>query len=508
MRKTRELGQRLLRGIFVLMLTLCIFGTGFLMTGLISHAETQVKVTSPKGANIRQEASASSTRVGGAENGEVLKVLSQVQGSDGYTWYQVEVSGTKGYIRSDLVEATESGGGDTTPAGGNEGGENGEGGEGGGAPSEVTAVNPISASVSGESGKIRDQASSEGQILAEVPTETVLTVTGQATAADGRVWYQVSFISGETQVDGFIRSDFVTLSGELTPVTEEPPEPEEPTPPESNQPDESAPYEVRLQDGDWLLVVKSENKGYSIEELFGSVKSNSELAAANEKTAKNQKIIIIVLVFLLVAAAAGIAFLVFKIRDMMDSAYYNEVENETLRKKNAAGGRGDQKAMHSVGTEKQPARPTGARPAGAGQRGAGTSQGQRPGTAIQGQRPSGASQGQRGTGAGQSTRPATGASQGQRSAGSSQGQRSAAPGQSTRPVGSVQRRPAAGQRPEGGGQGQRSAGAVQGQRGSAPQRPAGNGRPQQSAQRVQPKNFLEEDDEFEFEFLNYDGDEE
>ncbi|MCI8799981.1 MAG: SH3 domain-containing protein [Lachnospiraceae bacterium] len=519
MRETKEWRGRLLRGMFALMVTMCIFSAGFLMMGMTGHAETQIKVTSPKGAKIRQEASTSSTQVGGVENGKVLTVLNQVQGSDGFTWYQVQVNDTNGYIRSDLVEVSEGGGGDTPPAGEGEGGT--------GAPAEVMAVNPVSATVSGDGSMIRDQASSEGQILAQdIPKETALTVTGQVTAADGKVWYQVSVIFGETQVDGFIRSDFVTLSGELTPLTEEPPVPEDPVDPEPEVPDESAPYEVRLQDGEWLLVVKEAGEdeypevgGYPINELFSSSKNNAELVEKSEKTVKNQKIIIIVLVFLLVAAAAGIAFLVFKIRDMMDSAYYNEVENETLRKRNAANGRGDQKLMHSVGTDRQPARPAGARPAGAGQspRGAGASQGQRTGTTSQGQRPAGASQSQRGVGAGQSPR-GTAAAQGQRPAGSGQGQRAAGTGQNQRPVaGSGQRSAGTGQsqrpagtaapRPAGTPQGRTAAGQSP-RGGGAPQRPAGNGRPQQPAQRVQPKNFLEEDDEFEFEFLNYDGDEE
>ena len=483
MRKTRELRQRLLTGIFAVTLAVGILGGGFFLSGTVSHAETQVKITSPKGANVRKEASTSSAAVGGAENGKVLSVLSQVQGSDGYTWYQVQLnSSTTGYVRADLVEVTEGGGGgggeSTAPS-------EGEGGEGTTAPPEVMAVNPVGGTVTGESGtgKIRDSASSEGQILAEVALDTALTVTGQVTAADERVWYQVSFISGETQVDGFIRSDYVTLSGELTPYTEEPAAPEEPTEPEPDE-DEQKPYEVIMQDGDWLLHDKSINKGYSIKQLFSGVTENAALLEKQEKSLKSQKIIIIILVFLLVAAAAGIAFLVFKIRDMMDSAYYNEVENETLRKRNATSGKGEQKVMHTVGTDRQQTRPVGARPTGtAGQKSAGASQVQRGAGSTPGQRPAGT--GQRTAGTTQGQRPA-GTTQGQRPAGTSQGRTGAAQGQRARgPI-----------------QGQRPAGTTQGQR------TAGNAKPQQHSQRVQPKNFLEEDDEFEFEFLNYDGDEE
>ena len=241
MRKTNRLGWK--NKTAVLALGLGLFVWGFIMMAIVSHAESQVKVTSPKGANIRKEASSSSERVGGVEKDSVLTVLNQVQGSDGYTWYQVKSGDTTGYIRSDLVEVSEGG---TAPSeGGTEGGEGGSGE--GAAPVDVMAVNPVSATVSSDSGKIRDTASSEGQILEEVPAETVLTVNGQATDADGRTWYQVSFLSGETEVKGFIRYDYVTLAGELTPLTEEPsdPAPEEPSEPEPSE--EEKLYETALQ---------------------------------------------------------------------------------------------------------------------------------------------------------------------------------------------------------------------------------------------------------------------
>ncbi len=471
MRKTNRLGWK--NKTAVLALGLGLFVWGFIMMAIVSHAESQVKVTSPKGANIRKEASSSSERVGGVEKDSVLTVLNQVQGSDGYTWYQVKSGDTTGYIRSDLVEVSEGG---TAPSeGGTEGGEGGSGE--GAAPVDVMAVNPVSATVSSDSGKIRDTASSEGQILEEVPAETVLTVNGQATDADGRTWYQVSFLSGETEVKGFIRYDYVTLAGELTPLTEEPsdPAPEEPSEPEPSE--EEKLYETAFQDGVWLLVDNSLGKGFPIDELFDGVEKNGKLYEDSLQTVKNQKIIIIVLVFLLVAAAAGIAFLVFKVRDMMDSAYFDKMENDVLQKKNA-GGQGSRRAMQTVGGgEKPSARQGSGRPASGGQARPAGSQGARPAgsgqarpAGSQGARPAGSSQGGRGAGTGQGTRM-TEAPQGGRPA--SQGQRRA-----------EQPRPAAPQS-------------------ARPAKPA-----QTNTQKSQPRNFMEDDDEFDFEFLNYDGDEE
>ncbi len=107
------------------------------------------------------------------------------------------------------------------------------------------------------------------------------------------------------------------------------------------------------------------------------------------KSEKNQKIIIIVLVFLLVGAVAGIAFLVFKIKDMMDAAYFSEVENDTLRRRKAASQGGGQRTLHAVGgVESQQPRNAGGRQQGLNQKNAGTSQrqGASQGTRAQGQR--------------------------------------------------------------------------------------------------------------------------
>lgn len=526
MKKADRIKCRLLTGVIALVLGLGIFGWGFTQATLVSHAESQAKVTAPKGANIRKEASTSSAAVGGAENGKILTVISQVQGGDGNIWYQVKSGDIIGYIRSDLVEVSEG----SVPSEGEEGG-NGEGG--GASPADIIAVNPINASVSGESGKVRDSASSEGQIIAEVSTGTTLTVTGQATDVDGRTWYQVNFLSGETQVEGFIRYDYVTLSGELTPLTGEPAAPEDPAPPEDPVPETKA-YETRLQDGAWLLVdnTGAEPKGYAIDKLFAGVTNNGTLVEEGEKTIKNQKIIIIILVFLLVAAAAGIAFLVFKVRDMMDSAYFNEVEKETMRKKKASGE--GARPGRTSGSERASERPAGARTSGysQGQKLSGYGQGQGERAGAQGQRSAGSSQGQRPAGSSQGTRPA-GAPQGQRPAGTVQNQRSAGAPQGQRPVRTVQEPGSAGaEGPRTMGMVQGSAGSSQGQRPAGAQpgtrRPAGasqGSRPSDSAQRgsaaqsarparpaqagpqkAQSRNFMAEDDDdgFEHEFLNYD----
>ena len=305
-------------------------------------------------------------------------------------------------------------------------------------------------------------------------------ITGQATGTDGKTWYQVNAIVDGASVEGFIRSDYVNLSEELTPYTE----PEAPTDPDNTtteepettpEPETQKAYETVLQDGQWYLVVTETNEGYVIQDIFDKMASNVEEYNKLEKQAKTQKAVIIVLVILVVGAAGAAAFLVLKMREASDDRYFNEVEKETLKRREAVRPE-NKKVMHTVGADRQGgAKATGTRPAGA----------------PAGSRPAGA-QGARPAGAATGSRPA--GTQGARPAGAATG---------SRPAG------AQGARPAGAPTGSRPAG-TQGARPAAPQenRPAGA---QQAAKKPgwQSKNFMaDDDDEFEFEFLNYDGEEE
>ena len=539
--KTGKLKEKLWLGVFTLMLV-ATFG----LSGVFVSYASQAKVTARNGANIRKEASTSSDKVGGVKQGEVLNIISTVKGADGKDWYQVSYNNLSGYVRSDLVTLTE---GSTPPADGN-------GGDSNDPPADVRPLNPVSATVTRDSGRVRSYPSVSSAIVSEVPFGLVLTVTGDVTDSDGSVWYQVNYNSGDgSQVNGYIRSDYVTLAADATPATDTPPDSQEP-PQDPVTPDK--PYDTILYDGEWHLMDTSTNEAYKIEALFAATdtaNTNAKLYDELAKSEKSQKIIIIILVFLLVAAVAGIAFLVFKIKDMMDAAYFSEVENDALRKRKSASQGGSQKVMHTVNSEGQQGRSPGARQSGAsqgqraqgsGQRTAGTSQGQKMQGAGQAQRPVGASQGQRMSGGMSQGQRVQGSGQDQRMQNSGQGQRMQGSGQGQRVQGSGQ-----GQRMQGSGQsqrmqdsdqeqrmqrsGQRGSGNMQyeslgqeqrqgsqGQRGTgAGQRPMGapqGARPVQSAQEGaqraqrrneeqgwQSKNFMaEEEEEFDLEFLNYD----
>ena len=439
---TRKL--RKLTGMLAIALCLAICAESL---GFVSLADRQGTITANPAAKVRKEASTTSDEVDKVNQGEKVTVLGEKKGEDGKTWYEVSVDGTTGYIRADLMEVEE-------------------------AAAEVTKVESTAAKVSGNSKvRVRANASTTSDTVASIPAETALTVTGKATASDGKLWYEISCIVNGEQIDGFIRSDYVELDEEPADVVEPTPTeaPAEPVIPAD------APYYVKDQDGVWFLVENNpdgEDTGWEIQSLFDGIEKNAEAYNKSQKTVGSQRVVIIILAFLLVAAAAGIGFLLFKVKDLNDASYYEDAEEEELRRREAAATRKNAVVMHTIG-EEAPARP------------------QRP-VAPQGSRPV-APQGR--PVAPQGARPA--APQG----------RPVAP-QGARPV-TPQGRPAAPQGRPAAPQGARPVApqgrpvAPQGSRPAAPQ-----GRPAQprreETQGWQSKNFMAEDDEFDFEFLNLD----
>lgn len=467
-----------------------VLGAGLFSEDLaiVSHAESAAKVTASS-AKIRKSADSSSEVVGSATKDKTISIKSQTQGADGYTWYEVYVdANTLGYIRSDLVSITD---GSTPPSSSNTTSAATTTNTATPAPAanetpvEVTAVEPMSATVTGgQSVRVRSNASTTSQIVSTAENGTALTVTGQATGTDGNTWYQVSFISNNTEVTGFIRSDYVALSGELQAPSAEQPAEEQPS--EEQPADEtqsSKDWDTQLQGDAWYLLDMVGQKQYKIDDLFSSIDQITEINAqfeTNQKKITSQKVVIIILVIILVALAAAVTLLIFKIKDMNDAAYFSDVEEETERRRvdrpqggRTQGGRpqggrpapqgsrpkNTQKVMQDVGEERRPA----SRPAG---------QGTRP-VSKQAARP-----------VSQTARPAA------------QAARPAA--QAERPVGQ-QGRPVKPAAPQGGRPAPQVDRPV-----SRPARPVQNGGEQDPGWKS--KNFMSDDDEFEFEFLNWDND--
>ncbi len=314
---------------------------GLGLCGLEAHAQASGTISSAS-AKIRQEPSTQSAVLGSLSSGATVTLEAQTQGADGMTWYQVSVEGGQtGYIRSDLVT---KGAGDlpTVSTGAAAAAAPGATAVALAPTVEIEYLQPVAATVTGgQSVRARADASTSAAIVATVSPSVALQVMGRAQGADGNTWYLVEFDQGGGLVNGFIRADFVSLSGEALPleevaaVTEEVPE-SEPVVEEVKE------YETVLEGETWYLVNQVESLRYDIVQYISASNQNAAALQENIKTVKIQKIAIVVLVLLSASLGTALAIVLFRRRERDEDAYTARVERETQdrRRKPLAPGKG------------------------------------------------------------------------------------------------------------------------------------------------------------------------
>lgn len=452
-------------------------------------------------AYIRASADVKSESLASVLNGNKVEIIEEVTGADNQKWYKVVIdANSTGYIRADLVQKGEG----SVPAGTVTPSTNTTPSPSPSTPNTNVTVNtagvvevqPVSASVTNDQVRVRADSSTNASIVTTVKQSVALTVHGTKAGSSNDTWYYVSFLMDNNEVTGFIRSDFVTLNGELTPPEQAPAETPE-APAESGAPvappAQNKAYETLEVDGVWYLLDNAAGEQYQLSKLFSASDQNAtELDNAQQKI-KRQNGILIFLCILLVVLVLAVTVLILKIRDMSDDDGFDF----SFKRSSGSGSSGARSVNgRPAGTRPQgSARPaqgsSGSRPVGQGSRPTGqgsrpASQGSRPaGTASAGSRP--ASQGSRPVSQGVN-RPSGSSSPAARPAGSS------STGQSSRPVSQAAADRSAEERLERQAQANVEARDIE-------KNMSGN-------QSRQPKNFMADDDEFEFEFLNWDGEEE
>ena len=500
----------------ILMITLA-FALVIFSDGLATIVRAEAGTTNTA-VNMRKTPSKNGDLVKKLEQGTAVELGNLVDGKDGdgKKWYEVTVGGTSGYIRSDLVTKGAAGG-------------NSDGGAQ--VTGEVEQVTPVGASIAGSNTvRVRTSASTttSNNILATVAKGTEVTVIGKTVGSDKKTWYQVKLTVEGREVAGYVRSDYLVINGDVKPIGSEtgnetqttdpvetnPTETETKTDTETKVTPQTHGYAVKEIEGEWWLQDLDKNEQYRIEQIFSAATQYKEKYEAADKKAKGRKGWLIFFIILTILSAGCAAYLLFRLKEIKEEAFIASIENNTPRR-TAERPRQSANGKPSIKDGLEPRRREGERPAN-GQRAADPRQGQRPAQPGQ-QRPT--QPGQRPAQPGQQ-RPAqpgqqrpTQPGQGQRPV---DGQRPVQPGQQ-RPAQPGQR-PADGQRPM--QQGQRPTQPGQGQRPMDGQRPAQpTQRPvdpqmQRPAQPqaaptqapARPKNFAQDDD-MEFEFLNWDSDE-
>ncbi len=305
---------------------------------LISLADSTgtVKVESAK---IREKADATSEVVGSASRGAKVSIREEAQDASGTLWYQVVVDANKtGYIRADLIDK-EGGDSSLQSDASNDGSAAGTASGDGQAPSGATAqphepMDAQYATVHVEAIKVRSAPSTNDTVVDRLTQNAQVVISGKSEGSDGKDWYYVTFTgTGNVDKTGFIRADLLTL-GDMVPV------PEEEAPQEQEQPQEPA----RPVNNDYELIYESEPDGSYAWYLYDHTQGGSDkkrvdqiLAAANTqpedteeeaKTLVKQRIAIVALVVLAVLLIIAVIIMALKLRDVYYEDYEDDEEDE------------------------------------------------------------------------------------------------------------------------------------------------------------------------------------
>ena len=296
----------------------------------VSLADSTGTVTADS-VNIRAKADTNSEVVGSAAHGKKVSIKNEIQDSSGTLWYEVYVdSNTTGYIRSDLVEKAD--------------GDSGSQGDGNTASSSASgaSVDPETvldaqyATVSPEVIIVRTAPSTNEAVVDRLNRDAQVIISGESAGSDGKTWFYVTFIgTGDVERSGYIRSDLLSR-GEMVPVPEEViPEPQE-TEPEPEEPvnsDYKLTYEPNVDGSgtyEWYLYDYTSGDGnrYRVSDLMTVTKQRSEMDAADAKTLVRQRAAIVILIVLLAAMIVVVVIMALKLRDVYYEDYEDEDEEE------------------------------------------------------------------------------------------------------------------------------------------------------------------------------------
>lgn len=292
-------------------------------------------------ATIREKTDTSSKALGSVAKGKTINIKDEVQDNSGTLWYQVYVdSNTLGFIRADLVNKGDGGDAQNTAADAgtqNSGGQDDGGQDAGGTQTSPgasvqadTAMDAQYAKTTPEVTKVRSGPSTSESTVDRLATGSQVVVSGQSNGNDGKTWYYVTFTgSNGAERSGFVRSDLVEL-GDMVPAPEEPAEPEEtPAEPEPEQQPVNRDYEVcydQEEDGTFAWYLHDNVAGYKqkLQPLLDAMQSQGEEATADAKVLVRQRIAIVALIFLSLALIVAVIVMALKLRDV----YYEEYEDE------------------------------------------------------------------------------------------------------------------------------------------------------------------------------------
>ena len=329
-------------------------GVIFISSSVSSLAATGTVTSS--NVKVRAEASTSSEQVSSLDSGDTVDIIDETTDSQGYVWYHIKVDGNgSGYIRSDLVSKSGSTSSSTST-------------ETAAAQPEttVTAVESQSGTVTVESANVRQGAGTGYETVGTVKNGDTVTITGEANGTDSKKWFQITFGDGKT---GFVRADLVqpgaaapaenaeatgddpqaaeATTGEVTLDEEgnvieggEAVEGQEAADPNANA---EVPVDTSVGNGEFSLAYKDDGTGTEVWYLYDNVEGTQvklndllNYAAAGQQAdqlreqTNKLKVVLIVLAVIIALLVLALLLLIYRLRD---AAYYEEPEEPVKTKR-------------------------------------------------------------------------------------------------------------------------------------------------------------------------------
>lgn len=288
-----------------------IMAVGLVLSGMMLPAEAYIQKsgTVNESVSLRQNAEASSSQLMELSSGQEVKVNNELSASDGTVWYQVLVGTTIGYVPANTVTVSENGTGTTTGTG-NEGTTN-TGSNTVTTTQTVTKTRRVGKVSAGNAIRVRPDASTTNPQVASLNAGDTFEVLEDANGSDGYVWYRIKFVQEGIEVEGYVRSDLVTVTEE---TYEEQITVEEPVTVPS-EPEQSTPYSITSQsnaEGTVVWYLKDNTTG-TVTDIASLFETKTEASGGGVS-----KVVVVLLLIFFIVALAGAAFFYMKWRDAED----------------------------------------------------------------------------------------------------------------------------------------------------------------------------------------------
>lgn len=298
-----------------------VLAAGLLFSSVTMTVEAfiQKQGTVNEAVTLRQNAESGATQVMELTSGQQVKVNNELTDSAGTKWYQVFVNETTiGYVPASTITIT-----------GNASGSNTTTGDSGATVTmqTVTVTERVGTVTATGAVRVRAQATTSSDHIASMQPNDTFLVLEDANGADGYVWHQIEFDDNGTTVKGYVRSDLVSVK-EVTREEQVPVESTDTSEPTVEQPAE-APYSITSQ-----VNAEGTTVWYLVDSATGDTKEISSLLAPQEvKTSNNgvYKIIVVVLLILVILAAAAATFFYMRWQDA--EAFIYELREKQARAK-------------------------------------------------------------------------------------------------------------------------------------------------------------------------------